>query len=133
MSESKSQAFRSRSRMCAEIKDLKAQLNSVEEGCTPTDAKKLREFNHGLAAEVEQLKAKVAELENEVKNYDFAAHCIDSDLDSLQGALPKIKADAIRVAGRELCQSRIIAHIDESIVFIDDLNEHADKLEAGKL
>ena len=60
--------------VCDELEILQSE---IEEGCTPADAKVLREANHALADEIEQLKAKVDEL-------------------------PKIKADAIREAANDL-------------------------------
>lgn len=52
-------------KLCDEIDHLKSQLNNIPEGCTPTDAKKLREFNHGLAEENAGLQKEIITLKNQ--------------------------------------------------------------------
>lgn len=45
-----------------EIDELRRLVEAIPEGCTPADARVLREANHALAAENDELRARVAVL-----------------------------------------------------------------------
>ena len=63
-----------------EVEHYKNQLNLVcEEGLTPADAKKSHEANVGLAEENTRLKAKVAELEADIKNNKGGVFAYDAN------------------------------------------------------
>ena len=64
----------------AEVEHYKNQLNLVcEEGLTPADAKKSHEANSGLAEENTQLRARIDELESDIKNNKGGVFAYDAN------------------------------------------------------
>ena len=137
-----------------DIKHYKAELDKVcETGCTPADAKKLREANHGLSSDLElreleisalhdnqlrmtdeyndliiirvELQSDIRDLETEKKIQALENITLYRELQTHLESLPKIKADAVREAAK-----RCNRYAGEFASVID-LEEHADKLEQG--
>ena len=105
--------------------DLARESEREAKGCDWDVYQKECDRNEGLEYEVEELKAKVAELES--------GYIIDPSKDDirLSGVLNKIKADAIREAVKAALVSK--NHPYHWSVIRDDMNDYADKLEASTL
>ena len=122
--------------MAKEItKQLAEESKQAAKGCDWDVYQKECDRNEGLEYEIEQLKARVAELESELKNYQFTDECDSTDLEDLQDELPKIMADAIREAtppirtGIMAMRSRTIRGFNECCRV---MLKKADKLERGE-
>jgi hypothetical protein len=102
--------------VCDELESLQY---SIEEGCTPADARVLRKANHDLAAELEEAQGRIETLEARVKAFD-------------KGGLNWLMADAIREAVETLRTEQTIGGT-KWLCRVVELVDYADKLEAGEL
>ena len=117
----------------ADIEHYKTQLDLVcEEGYTPADAAKLRELNHGLAADIDLLNREIAALRTHAKNHALEYISLAGQMKTYLEALPKFKADAVREAAKTVVVDQVSYMGDVEVVHIDELLDYADNLERGE-
>lgn len=107
--------------------ELRRLVEAIPEGCTPADARVLREANHALVDEVARLRLDVQNVVDANEEYHDDALALEKERDELADEVERLRNDVMRT---EQENALLIAALKKEQDSVDGLNGRIVRLES---